>query len=85
MSSSLAFRGLTLFAAAFFALDGVALIGLGVWGGRRGLIVGGSLLLLSAVLILLLWRRHLRRLDEIDQARRELREEAEDLRRVLRG
>ena len=42
------------------------------------------MLFLSSGLVLLLWRRHLRRLDEIAEARRELREEAEELRRLLR-
>ena len=82
---ALAFRSLTLFAAGFLALDGAALAGLGIWSERRALLITGVVLLLSSGLVLLFWRRHLRRLDEIDQARRDLRDEAEELRRLLRG
>ncbi len=83
--SPLAFRSLTLFAAGFLAFDGAALAGLGVWSGRRAFLVTGVVLFLSSGLVLLFWRRHLRRLDEIDEARRDLRDEAEELRRLLRG
>ena len=83
--SPLAFRSLTLLAAGFLAFDGAALAGLGIWSGRDGFLVAGVVLFLSSGLVLLLWRRHLRRLDEIDEARRDLREEAEELRRLLRG
>jgi hypothetical protein len=47
------------------------------------LLVIGAVLLASSGLVLLYWRRHVRRLDEIDDARRELRDEAEELRRLL--
>jgi membrane protein implicated in regulation of membrane protease activity len=83
--SPLAFRSLTLVAAGFLAFDGVALAGLGIWSGRAAFLVTGVVLFLSSGLVLLFWRRHLRRLDEIGEARRELRDEAEKLRRVLRG
>lgn len=83
--SPLAFRSLTLVAAGFLAFDGAALMGLGIWSGRRAFLVAGVVLLLSSGLVLLLWRRHLRRLDEIAEARRGLRDEAEELRRLLRG
>ena len=83
--SPLSFRSLTLVAAGFLAFDGAALAGLGIWSGRRGFLLTGAVLFLSAGLVLLFWRRHLRRLDEIDQARRAFRDEAEELRRLLRG
>ena len=83
--SPLAFRSLTLVAAAFLAFDGAASVGLGIWSGRRAFLVTGAVLFLSSGLVLLFWRRHLRRLDEIDEARRDLRREAEELRRLLRG
>ena len=84
-ASPLAFRSLTLFAAGFLAFDGAAMAGLGIWSGRRGFLVTGVVLFLSSGLVLLFWRRHLRRLNEIDEARRDLRDEAEELRRLLRG
>jgi hypothetical protein len=82
--SPLAFRSLTRVAAGFLAFDGAALAGLGIWSGRRAFLVTGAVLFLSAGLVLLFWRRHLRRLEEIDEARRDLRDEAEELRRLLR-
>lgn len=83
-ASPLALRWLTLFAAGFLAFDGAALLALGLWSGRTALLVGGSVLFLSSGLVLLVWRQHLRRLDQIAEARRELRDEAEELRRLLR-
>jgi membrane protein implicated in regulation of membrane protease activity len=82
--SPLAFRSLTLVAAGFLAFDGAALAGLGIWSGRPAFLVIGVVLFLSSGLVLLVWRRHLRRIDEIDEARRDLRNEAEELRRLLR-
>jgi hypothetical protein len=83
-ASPLALRWLTLFAAGFLAFDGAALLALGIWSGRSALLVGGSVLFLSSGIVLLVWRQHLRRLDQIAEARRELRDEAEELRRLLR-
>jgi len=81
--SPLAFRSLTLVAVGFLAFDGAALAALGWWSGNQMLLVIGAVLLASSGLVLLYWRRHVRRLDEIDDARRELRDEAEELRRLL--
>jgi membrane protein implicated in regulation of membrane protease activity len=66
-------------------LDGAALTGLGIWSGRRAFLVSGVALLLFSGLVLRFWRRHLRRLEEVDEARQDLRNEAEELRRLLRG
>jgi membrane protein implicated in regulation of membrane protease activity len=82
--SPLAFRSLTLVAAGFLAFDGAALAGLGIWSGRPAFLVTGVILFLSSGLVVLVWRRHLRRLGEIEEARRDLRNEAEELRRLLR-
>ncbi len=82
--SPLASRALTVIAAGFLAFDGAALLGLGVWSGRTILLFVGAILLASSGFVLLFWRRHLRRLDEIAEARADLREEAEELRRALR-
>lgn len=84
-ASPLALRWLTLFAAGFLAFDGAALAALGLWSGRTALVVVGIVLFLSSGLLLLVWRQHMRRLDEIVAARRELRDEAEELRRLLKG
>jgi hypothetical protein len=84
-TSPLASRTLTLLAAGFLGFDGAALIGLGWWTGRAWLTMMGVVLFLSSGLVLATWRRHLRRLDDITAARRELREETESLRRLLGG
>ena len=84
-ASPLALRWLTLFAAGFLAFDGAALLALGLWSGRTGLVVAGAVLFLSSGAVLLVWRQYLRRLDDIGDARRELRDEAEELRRLLKG
>ena len=83
-SSPLAARSLTLLAAGFLGLDGAALVGLGVWSGRPGLVTAGVVVFASSGLILWYWRRHLRSLAEIRAERRALRAEAEDSRRFLR-
>jgi hypothetical protein len=83
VASPLALRWLTIFAAGFLAFDGAALLALGLWSGRTALVVIGSVLFLSSGVVLLVWRQHLRRLDEITAARRELRNEVEELRRLL--
>jgi hypothetical protein len=83
-SSPLASRSLTLLASGFLGFDGAALVGLGIWAGRPGLVAAGLVVFASSGLVLWYWRRHLRRLDEIAAARRALRAEAEDMRRLLR-
>ncbi len=83
-ASPLALRWLTLLATGFLAFDGAALLGLGLWSGRTGLLVAGCVLFLSSGVVLLVWRQHLRRLDQIGEARRGLRDEAEELRRLLK-
>jgi membrane protein implicated in regulation of membrane protease activity len=75
--------GLTLLAAGLLGFDGALLAGLGIWSGRWALIVAGAVLLLSSLLVLAYGRRQQRRLQEIAAARRELRAEAEELRRLL--
>lgn len=84
-TSPLASRTLTFLAAGFLGFDGAALVGLGWWSGRTWMVVTGMVLFLSSGLVLATWRRHLRRLDDIAVARRELREETESLRRLLGG
>jgi membrane protein implicated in regulation of membrane protease activity len=84
-ASPLALRWLTLFAVGFLAFDGAALSVVGLWSGRTGLVAAGVVLFLSSGVVLLVWRQHLRRLHEIGEARRELRDEAEELRRLLKS
>jgi hypothetical protein len=76
-------RTLTIVAAAVLAFDGVALAGLGWWSGRLMLGLIGLVCFVSSGLVLLSWRWYQRRLDDIAAARRELADEARELRRLL--
>ena len=82
--SLVASRTLTIVAAVFLGFDGAALLGLGIWAGRTSLIVVGLVLFLSSGLVLLYWRRHQRRIEEIAADRQALREEVKELRNLLR-
>jgi hypothetical protein len=72
-----------LLAAGFLGFDGAVLAGIGVWAGRRGLVVAGVVLFVASALVLVFGRQQRRRLDDIAATRRELRDEAEELRRLL--
>ena len=65
-ASPLVLRWLTLFAAGFLAFDGAALLALGIWSGRTGLLLAGAVLFLSSGVVLLVWRQlgHIAHLDE---------------------
>jgi hypothetical protein len=77
-------RVLVLAAAALLLLDGAALLGMGIWGRRPGPALAGGALLAGARLVLWSWQRQRRRLEDIADARRELRVDAEALRRLTR-
>jgi hypothetical protein len=76
-------RTLTIVAAAVLAFDGAALAGLGWWSGRLMLGLIGLVCFVSSGLVLLYWRWYQRRLDDIAAARRELADDARELRRLL--
>ncbi len=78
-------RALTLFAVGVLVLDGVLLLLIGLWSHTLWAGISGSLCLLLAGGVLLLWRRHRRSLAEVAAARQELRDEARALRDLLRG
>ena len=78
-------RTLTLFAAAVLAFDGMALMLLGWWGSQAALILIGAGFFLSSGLVLLYWRWYCKRVQEILSARRELSDEAREMRRWLGG
>ncbi|HVO35530.1 MAG TPA: hypothetical protein VMT21_08200 [Gemmatimonadales bacterium] len=77
--------GRFLYAIAFVVLlgDGVAAIWLGQVGGRVALVVLGACLVLGSLGLGALYRRWQTALDEVDLARRALRDEVEALRRVV--
>jgi hypothetical protein len=76
-------RTLTIVAAAVLAFDGAALAGLGWWSGRLMFGLIGLVCFVSSGLVLLYWRWYQRRLDDMAAARRELADEARELRRLL--
>lgn len=78
-------RVLALVAAAFLGFDGAVLAVFGFWSRHPVVALIGLCLFGSSGLVLVLLRRQARELEEIAAARRELREEVEALRRVLRG
>ncbi len=77
-------RVLVLGAAALLLLDGVALLGIGIWARRPGLALAGGALLAGARVVLRSWQRQRRRLQEIAEARHDLRADTEALRRLTR-
>lgn len=78
-------RALTLFAVGFLLLDGVLLLGAGIWGRRFPLLFGGVVCFAAAGGVVWLWRRHQRAVVELAEARREVREEARALLALLKG
>jgi hypothetical protein len=77
-------RVLVLAAAALLLLDGAALLGMGIWGRRPGPALAGGALLAGARLVLWSGQRQRRRLEDIADGRREVRVDAEALRRLTR-
>ena len=77
--------GKILYGIAFVVLlaDGVAAIWLGQMGGRAALVVVGACLVLGSLGLGVLYKRWQAALEEVDRARRSLREEVEALRRVV--
>ena len=78
-------RTLTIIAIAVLAFDGAALAAIGLMNGRLVLVLVGVVFFLSSGLVVLYWRWHLRRLDDIRTARRALSEEARALRDSVSG
>jgi len=61
-------RTLTVVAVGFLVLDGILLLLAGIWTGRSGLIVGGVGFSGAAVLVVVAWRVHVRRLEDLHAA-----------------
>jgi hypothetical protein len=74
-----------MIAVGFFLLDGVLLLGAGLWGRERPALIGGVLCLGAAGGVVWLWRRHQRVVAELAEARREVQEEARALRALLQS
>ncbi|HEY2825504.1 MAG TPA: hypothetical protein VGI83_08170 [Gemmatimonadales bacterium] len=74
-------RALVIIAVGFLALDAVLLIMAGVWSDRWALTAWGAGFGIAAFAVVALWRRYLRQLVDLDDARRALAGEIERLRR----
>jgi membrane protein implicated in regulation of membrane protease activity len=75
---------LVVTAVALLMLDAVLLVLAGWWVERPSLMWGGAFSAVLALGVAWSWRHHVRRLARIDDARRELRRDVEDLARVTR-
>ena len=77
-------RGLRTAAIGFFLLDAVLLVWAGLELHRTGLVVGGLACAAAAAVVALLWRRYRRALADVEAGRREMREQVESIRRLLK-
>jgi hypothetical protein len=75
---------LTIIAVGGLTLDGVLLLLAGLWSHRPILLALGAVMLLFAVGTYFLWRRQVRVLEEIAQARAEVRAEVQAIQGILR-
>jgi hypothetical protein len=76
-------RTMTFLASAFLGFDGAALVGFGLWSRHPLVALIGAALFVSSGLVLLYWRWYERQLEEIAQARRAVRDEANAMRELL--
>jgi len=77
-------RVLLVVAVGVLLLDAVLLISAGVWTDRMGLVGGGAVSAVIAAALLLYWRRHLKRLADIDAARLDLKNAVKELGKLTR-
>jgi hypothetical protein len=77
-------RAIATFAAGFLLLDAVLLVWAGVELRRPVYVTGGLACAAGALGVGLLWRRYRRALREVEAGRREMRSQAESLRRLLK-
>jgi hypothetical protein len=76
-------RTMTILASAFLGFDGAALVGFGLWSRHPLVALIGAALFVSSGLVLLYWRWYERQLEEIAEARRAVRDEANAMRELL--
>jgi uncharacterized membrane protein YccC len=77
-------RPLATFAVGFLLLDAVLLVWLGLELKRPALAMGGIGCALGAAAVVVVWRHFRRTLADLDAGRREMKAEAEEIRRLLR-
>jgi hypothetical protein len=72
-------------AVGFLILDGVLLVLAGIWTDRTVLVVWGVVFGVLTAVPVILWRRYLKRLDEVRSARRAMAEDIARLSEALRS
>ena len=77
-------RVATVAAVGFLLCDAILLIYGAVEFQRPGLAVGGGACALLALAVVVGWRRHVRNLQELTAARREMRAQVEAMRELIR-
>jgi membrane protein implicated in regulation of membrane protease activity len=75
---------LSLLTAILLWGEGLALGAVGWWQDRLGLAAGGLGLAALGCLVIVVWRRYRRALEEIQTGRAQVRSEVESLRALLR-
>ncbi len=75
----------TWIAVGVLVLNALLLGAAGLVAGRPMLVGAAGLSLLGACAVVVAWRRHLRTLDELTDARQALRDEALALRELMKG
>lgn len=76
-------RPLATFAVGFLLLDAALLAWAGFDLGRPWLIAGAAVCLAAGVVVVLALRRYRRALAEVEQARREMKQQVDELRALL--
>ena len=75
----------TTLAVGFLSLDALLLAYAGLAWRRPVLVAAGALCALGVVLVVAGWRRYRRTLVELDEARRDMREDVTSIRDLLHG
>ena len=77
-------RPMAVFAVGFLLLDAMLLVWFGLELKRPALFWGGVVCFVTAVAVVVVWRRYRRALEDLDVRRQEMKAEAESLRQILR-
>lgn len=85
MKPSISSRTLTAVAVGFLLLDAALLAWAGVGLRRPWLVVAAGICVATGALVIVAWRRYRRTLAELEDARRAMKQEVEEIRALLRS
>ncbi len=74
----------TAIAIFFLAIDGILLAWVGIWSERSALLFWGGVFLAGAAVVIIFYRRHRRKMDELRLAKQSMLREIEAMRKVAR-